>query len=530
MNLRTATAVVILCASAFAQDDATRKPRDVYIAFRDTMEAAADGDAGALGRATELFDLSGLPQSDRAYVGARAARQLYAYLIRVARPDDFWENPKDDATAHAIGPIEFRRMKDGAWRFAGLMLERAEELQRDVEHLAPRAGSKVFSDRQSELREALPAWLRHRVFILEHWQWLGLLATILAGLVVAAIARLLVGVLSRVVARRQGVTLPAEGKSIMRPFGVLATAAFWMFGLPYLDLPPTVHVVLLLAARVVLMVGVVWSISRIVDLVGDIFRAKASRTPTKIDDLLVPLVRKALKVFIVALGIVWIADNLDMDVGALLAGLGIGGVALALAAKDTVENFFGAFAILADRPVQVGDWVVIGDIEGTVAEVGFRSTRVRTFYDSLITFPNAMLIRSAVDNFGNRKYRRLKTTIGVTYDTPPDKLEAFVEAIRELVRIHPYTRKDYYHVYFHGFGQSSLDILVYVFFHAPDWATELRERHRLHMDILRSANELGAEFAFPTRRRCRTRDRDCGRRSSRRCGRARPQATRARRG
>ena len=113
----------------------------------------------------------------------------------------------------------------------------------------------------------------------------------------------------------------------------------------------------------------------------------------------------------------------------------------------------------------------MGDIEGTVAKIGFRSTRVRTFYNSLITFPNAMLIRSAVDNLGRRLYRRLKFTLGVTYDTPPEKLEAFIEGIRELVRRHPYTRKDYYHVYFHGYGANSLDILVYIFFIAPEWGT-----------------------------------------------------------
>jgi MscS family membrane protein len=211
------------------------------------------------------------------------------------------------------------------------------------------------------------------------------------------------------------------------------------------------------------------------------------------------MVRKALKVFLAVLGILWIADNLGMDIAALLAGLGIGGIAIALASKDTVENFFGAVAILADRPFQVGDWIRMGDIEGTVEEVGFRTTRVRTFYNSLITFPNATLIRSSVDNLGAREYRRVKETIGVTYDTPSDKLAAFIEGIRELVRVHPYTRKDYYHVYFHSFGDSSLNILLYLFLKTPDWATELRERQRLLMDILRLAQRLGVEFAFPTR-------------------------------
>jgi MscS family membrane protein len=163
-----------------------------------------------------------------------------------------------------------------------------------------------------------------------------------------------------------------------------------------------------------------------------------------------------------------------------------------------VSNLFGSLTVLTDRPFQVGDWVVVGDVEGTVEEVGFRSTRIRTFYDSLISLPNSNLIKASVDNLGDRTYRRWSTTLALTYDTPPEKIDAFCEGVRELIRRHPYTRKDYFHVYFNNFGDASLNIMLYMFFKAPDWATELRERHRLGVDILRLAAELGVEFAFPT--------------------------------
>jgi MscS family membrane protein len=142
--------------------------------------------------------------------------------------------------------------------------------------------------------------------------------------------------------------------------------------------------------------------------------------------------------------------------------------------------------------------VVIGDVEGTVEDIGFRSTRIRTFYNSLVTIPNGNLVRATVDNYGRRKYRRWKTHVAITYDTPPDRIEAFCEGIRELIRKHPYTRKDYYMVYFNQFAASSLNILLYAFHETPDWATELRERHRLFVDIVRLAKRLGVEFAFPT--------------------------------
>jgi MscS family membrane protein len=203
-------------------------------------------------------------------------------------------------------------------------------------------------------------------------------------------------------------------------------------------------------------------------------------------------------VFVVVIGIVFAADNLNIDVTSLLAGLGLGGLAFALAAKDLLGNFFGSVTVLLDRPFSIGDWVVIGDIEGTVEQVGFRSTRVRTFYNSLVTMPNSILTTTKIDNMGARRFRRMKQILSVTYDTSPEKIEAFCEGIRKIIQLHPYMRKDYYQVYFNEYGAASLNVLVYVFWATPDWSMELRERHRFLLDILRLAKQLDVEFAFPT--------------------------------
>jgi MscS family membrane protein len=210
------------------------------------------------------------------------------------------------------------------------------------------------------------------------------------------------------------------------------------------------------------------------------------------------MVTRSLRVFVVVIGIIFIADNLDVDVSSLLAGRGVGGLAFALAAKDLLGNFFGSLTVLLDRPFHIGDWVIIGDVEGTIETVGFRSTRVRTFYNSLITMPNSILTTTKIDNMGARRYRRMKSMLSLTYDTSPEKIDAFCEGIRELIQLHPYMRKDYYQVYFNEYGAASLDILVYVFWETPDWNTELRERHRFLLDILRLAKQLDVEFAYPT--------------------------------
>ncbi|MCW8848125.1 MAG: mechanosensitive ion channel family protein, partial [Sedimenticola sp.] len=235
-----------------------------------------------------------------------------------------------------------------------------------------------------------------------------------------------------------------------------------------------------------------------VDIIAVYLMRRALATENKLDDALVPLIPKTLKIFITVIGFVFIADNINVDISSLLAGLGLGGLAFALAAKDMVQNLFGSVTVLMDRTFSVGDWVVVGSVEGSVESIGFRSTRIRTFYNSVVTVPNSKFITADVDNMGERRFRRLSCKLSLTYDTPPDRIEAFCEGVRELIRRHPYMRKDYYQVYLNEFAASSLNVLLYVFWETPEWNTELRERHRFLLDILRLAKRLGVEFAFPT--------------------------------
>lgn len=351
------------------------------------------------------------------------------------------------------------------------------------------------------IRARLPAeWLRESSFILENWQWLGLLALALVGMVIdRAVVLVLRGMLGRLLRRRGGELTRDVLRQGLRPLGYFAMALVWWIGFPVLNLEGQAREIIDFAVTLIMVSAVVWSLYRLVDVGSAFAQARAAQTATRFDDLLVPMLRKAIKVFVVAFGLVFIADNLDIDISSMLAGLGIGGLAIALAAKDTVSNLFGSLTVLIDRPFAVGDWVVIDGADGTVEEISFRSTRIRTFYDSQITMPNAKLLTTVVDNYGRRRYRRWKTTLGIAYETPPERIEALCEGIRELVRVHPHTRKDYFHVYANEFGPSSIDVMIYVFHEVPDWSAELRERHRLLLDILRLANRLGVTIAYPTR-------------------------------
>lgn len=285
---------------------------------------------------------------------------------------------------------------------------------------------------------------------------------------------------------------------IARPISLVAVSVLLLIFVPVLQLPINIaeYVMMLIKASIPLFFTII--AYRVVDVLGDYGERYAEKTENTLDDQLVPLFKKTLKVFVILIGTLVVLQNLNFNVTAVLAGLSIGGLAFALAAQDTLKNFFGSLMIFIDKPFQIGDWIKGGDIDGSVEEVGFRSTRVRTFHNSLTYVPNGKVADMIVDNMGMRHYRRYSTTIAVTYDTPPETVQAFVEGLRSIVARHPFTRKDVYHIYLNDFGASSLNILLYIFFSVPDWATELKSKHEINIEVMKLADHLGVRFAFPT--------------------------------
>jgi len=196
--------------------------------------------------------------------------------------------------------------------------------------------------------------------------------------------------------------------------------------------------------------------------------------------------------------VVMILQNLGYSVTSLIAGVGLGGAALALASKDTVANLFGSLVIFIDRPFQIGDWVEIGPVEGTVEEVGLRVTLIRTFANSLITVPNAQLTTTAINNWSRMRKRRIKLTLGLTYDTTPDKMEAAVEAVREVLRQEERIDQSFFLVNFTDLGAHSVDIFVYCFTITTRWDEHLQIRQDVLLKFMRAIKDLGLQFAFPT--------------------------------
>ncbi len=470
----------------------------------DPAEVAA---SESLTVAAACLDLSDIPEDLRAHQGKELAIQLKEILDKTELID--FDTLSEDPAAPPYrlgvdghGEVVVAPDDSGEWLFDAATVGAIPAL---VEAVRDRAIIKGVTRVETLtpamwLRSRMPDSLLGRTFVLERWQWLALLALLVLGLaldrLVAAFGRIAA---ERYLAKKLHSVEAGRLKRALRPVGLLAAALFWWAGIYWLGLPIAVLKILRLAVHFVVATSFVWAAYRLVDIVAAVLEDSARQTANRFDDLLVPLVRKSLKFLVFVFGMVFIADSLDLPVRSLLTGVGIGGLAVALAAQDAVKNLFGSLLVIMDRPFSVGDWVSIGGVEGSVEELGFRSTRIRTSGDSVVVLPNSNLISSAVDNLGERRTRRWKTTLGLTYDTPPDKIDAFCEGVRELIREHPRSAKEGFQVSFNEFSASSLDVVMLVKFDVPGWGEELEARQQLGLGILRLAEEMGVELAFPTR-------------------------------
>lgn len=479
-----------------------RKGQDTAVrdAYRAIRFPAGEPDAAKRAYASDLlFVLNrvGPVQGDQ-FESGDSSGQRFVYFPRPERMA--WH--QDIARATADRSVVLSNESDG-WRFTRETIEGAQGFARELAEFAPnRGGIDMSLTLGGQLRDLVPAQLKgpgRTLLTLEYWEWLFLLAVVLVGMGLDLIVRFVLTVWwHRFERRREQEVEDDVLRRAVRPFGMLAAALLWYIVLDRGMIAPSATGILLVAVRVILTFSAIWAAFNLTDLVAAWASKLATKSDTKFDDLLVPLLQRTAKVFLSAIGLIYIANAFSIEIMPLLTGLGIGGLAVAFAAKDTIENFFGSVSVILDRPFEIGDWIVVNDVEGTVEDLGFRSTRIRTFYNSLVTMPNASLVRAQVDNYGRRRYRRYKTTLNLTYGTAPDKLDAYCAGVRELIVQHPYTRKDYYHVWVNGLGAHSVDVLVYMFFECPDWAIELRERHRFILDVMRLAERVGVEFAFPT--------------------------------
>jgi len=255
-------------------------------------------------------------------------------------------------------------------------------------------------------------------------------------------------------------------------------------------------------ARVTLAVAAAYGLYRLVDVIEYYLNRLVGKTETKLDDMLVPIVRKALRITIAIIAILLISESiLGTNIKSLLLSAGVGGIAVALAAKDTIANFFGSITIFTDRPFQMGELVKIGEHLGPVEEVGFRSTRIRTLQGHLVTIPNSVIANSNVENIGRRPFIRRTSNITITYDSGQAKANKAVEIIREVLAEVPQLNTDPERpprVYFSDFNDWSLNIYMSYWVKPADYWLYHQVNEQVNFEIMKRFEAEQIEFAFPT--------------------------------
>jgi MscS family membrane protein len=275
----------------------------------------------------------------------------------------------------------------------------------------------------------------------------------------------------------------------------LMVAGIW-YGLTYLTLPEALDRWIGNVVQVLIVLSVGWLVARLLDsLYKEYVVPLAEKSETDLDDQLLPILRKGTKVVVWGLTIVIALNNAGYDVGALLAGLGIGGLALAMAAKDTVSNVFGGFTIFLDRPFTLKDRVKIAGFDGTIQEIGIRSTRLQTLDGRIVTIPNAKFTDSPVENVSLEPSRKVVLNLGLTYDTTPEKMEQAMQLLKEIAAGNPDVVEKV-SIGFNGFGDFAMNVLF--IYYINKGADILGTQTAVNMEILRQFNAQGLEFAFPT--------------------------------
>jgi MscS family membrane protein len=457
--------------------------------------------------AAEYLDLRRVPRAQVATEGPILARHLRVILDNtlLIDPDALSDNPdgsRDDglpamrelvgriATDHGPMSILLERVPrdDGVliWKFAQSTVARIPDLYREFGY--------------GPVGEVLPPVLvERRPLGIALWQWGALF--LLAGLAVL-LARLIVAIglrVLRVVLRQKpvgdAVKLPPEA---VPPLRLLVAVGVFHAGRIALALPVAVRPAFNTVEGVITVIAVTWLATRLMDVVRDMARLAVIARGQMATLPVVDLAQRAAKLLILVLGLLTVLDVLGINVTALVAGLGVGGIAVALAAQKTVEHLFGGLTLIADQPVKVGDFCKFGDQVGTVERIGLRSTRLRTLDRTVVSVPNGDFANLRLENFAERDRIWLKATLGLRYETTPDQLRHVLVRLRELLYAHPRIDPDPARVRFVGFGPYTLDVEIYAYVRTADFNEFLGVREDLYLRIMDVVAASGTGFAFPS--------------------------------
>lgn len=418
---------------------------------------------------------------------------LYVQMSKVPENPDY----QDTSTLKNIYflfpeklPEVYLELKNKRWQYSSETVKAIPQLHKNTYPLGTEHLLNLVSGSSGKTLWGLSAW-----------QYIGIAIIV----VLAFLAFFLLRLILKPILRKIGTMsfhIDLEDKKLLnRTSRVLSLLiVFFVVKLifPVLQLPVKWTLFTKRALEIIITVFLALLVLRILEYIINYFKSVAEKTDSKMDDQLIPIISQILKLVVIGVAVFQVLHLMNVNVAALIAGISIGGLALALAAKDTVNNLIGSLMIFLDKPFQIGDFINVGDDFGTVVEVGFRTTRIQTPDTSIISIPNGTIANTVMTNMGIRVYRLFNITLGVTYDTPANLIEVFVEGLRKLSLDHPRVLDTDQYIHMSGFGDSSLNIMYRVYLDTRIWGEELALKEEISLSILRLANALGVRFAFPS--------------------------------
>jgi MscS family membrane protein len=489
----------------------TDSPRDTMRSFMRAMDrhvqARVAGDRKAeawLADAARCLDLSAANLLGREIIGRESARHLKEVIDRVIVIDydkvpagtDLvrWRLRGTEIAIHRIDAGEHA----GEYLFTPDTVARAKDFYlkvRDLPLLADALGGGFDTPWEEKL---VPPSLKAEFFGVAYWQWMMMGGLIFIGLAMRQLVRFCGFLVKQATARTAATWDDELVEALIGPVTHLGTTGVWFASLHLLGVTGTAYTVIAFLIKGAFFINLAYLAYKLAGFLGNQMETRIQAKHGDVNQGLLALLKQTLKILALVFCLLLGAQNMGMDVASLIAGLGIGGLAFALAAKDTIANLLGSVMIMLDRPFRLGDYIIASGVEGSVEEIGFRCTRVRTPANSLVSVPNSNLVVANIDNLGLRPYRRVRETYGLVYGTPPERIDAFCAGIKEILAARPEVRQDAIVVNFTTLGVSALDVLVNYHLKVPTWDAELAVRHAVLAEVLRLAERLPVSFAYPT--------------------------------
>ncbi len=489
-------------------DPKRESPRATIKTFLDAFQQPRLGvTPDPLEEAVKCIDLEAIPAEYRSVKGFETASELYEVIRNL---ENFQiEDAPSEAKGEPFhlfrslhGEIVLIRHPNGEWLFSQETARVAPLLVADIEEQEKQQGSSTLSQSDSvgsKIRAQMPPVLKQRTLGLERWQWLGIVVLGLIGLLAWAVVRFAVSVIFGKLFRSRFAFMTDEQMTrLYQPLGLIGFVIAFRLGLRALALTPGPLASLRSAMFVLTAIAIIWLLYRVADVVILRLRQRAMGTDSQADDLLVPFFGAIARFAIVMIGLILVAENLDFNVTGLIAGLGIGGIAIALASQETLSNFFGSLVLLIEQPFKAEDKIEVDGVKGTVKQVGFRSTRILTYDNALITVPNATIAKAHITNIGHRRRRTWLIDLGVPYANRAEKIEKLCAGISEIIcKKSEVLDNEEFKVRLFEIKPPSLTLRIIVAFKEDDFAFETDARHSFILDVLKLADELEIDLEVP---------------------------------